>query len=197
MVREADFKKVYQEYHPRVLKYITRLTGNFEAEDITQEVFEKISRGLKGFKGESKLSTWIYRIATNMALDKLRSSSFKRKTNELSDSEQDRNVWTSQKNPPVDQQLIRKEMSECVIEHTDKLSSDHKTVILLKEIEGFSNKEIADILHISLETVKIRLHRAREKLKKILDEACDFYHNEQSILACDRKPHVIKFKKPR
>jgi len=197
MVREADFKKVYQEYHPRVLNYITRLTNNFEAEDITQEVFEKISRGLKGFKGESKLSTWIYRIATNMALDKLRSSSFKRKTNELSEGEQDRNVWTSQKNPPIDKQLIRKEISECVIEHIDKLSSDHKTVILLKEIEGFSNKEIADILHISLETVKIRLHRAREKLKKILDEACDFYHNEQSTLACDRKPHVIKFKKPR
>jgi RNA polymerase sigma-70 factor (ECF subfamily) len=197
MVREADFKKVYQEYHPRVLNYITRLTGNFEAEDITQEVFEKISRGLKGFKGESKLSTWIYRIATNTALDKVRSSSFKRTTNELTEREEDRNVWTSQKKPPVDQQLIRKEMSECVIEHIDKLSAGHKTVILLREIEGFSNKEIADILHISLETVKIRLHRARERLKKILDEACDFYHNEQSILACDRKPHVIKFKKPR
>jgi RNA polymerase sigma-70 factor (ECF subfamily) len=196
MVKQAEFKKVYHEYHPKILNYVTRLTSNSEAEDITQEVFEKISRSLKDFKGKSKLSTWIYRIATNTVLDKLRAPSFKRTTNQLSESEEDRNVWSSLKKPAVDQQLIRKEMSECVIEHIDKLSSDYKAVILLKDIEGFSNKEIADILQISLETVKIRLHRARAKLKEILDEACDFYHSEQSILSCDRKPHVIKFNKP-
>ena len=96
---------------------------------------------------------------------------------------------------PIDQQLIRKEMGECVQEHIDKLPSDYKAVILLSEQEGLTNKEIADILQVSLDNVKIRLHRARASLKKILDEACDFYHNEQDILACDRKPHIIKFKK--
>jgi RNA polymerase sigma-70 factor (ECF subfamily) len=88
-------------------------------------------------------------------------------------------------------------MSECVQEYIDKLSPEHKTVIVLSEIEGFTNREIGDILQVSLDTVKIRLHRARASLKKLLDEACDFYHNEQDILACDRKSSIIPFKKIR
>jgi RNA polymerase sigma-70 factor (ECF subfamily) len=108
---------------------------------------------------------------------------------------EDKNVWTNHTKASVDQQLIRKEMSECVQEHIDKLTSDYKAVILLSEQEGLTNQEIADILQVSLDNVKIRLHRARANLKKILDEACDFYHNEQDIFACDRKPHIIKFKK--
>ena len=195
MDREMNFEEVYREFQPKILHYISRLASNDEAEDITQEVFEKIHRGLAGFEGKSKLSTWIYRIATNTALDRLRSPSFKRSTEELTEASEDKNVWTSHKKAPVDQQLIRKEMSQCVQEHIDKLPSDYKTVILLSEHEGLTNKEIADILQVSLDTVKIRLHRARASLKKILDEACDFYHNEQSILACDRKSQFIKFRK--
>ena len=195
MVRETDFNKVYKEYQPKILHYISRLTSENEAEDITQEVFEKINRGLSGFKGKSQLSTWIYRIATNAALDRLRSPSFKRNIEELTESSEENNIWTNHKKAPVDQQLIRKEMSECVQEHIDKLPSDYKAVILLSEQEGLTNQEIADILQVSLDNVKIRLHRARASLKKILDEACDFYYNEQDILACDRKSSIIKFKK--
>lgn len=195
MVRETDFNKIYDTYHSKILRYISRLTNDNETEDITQEVFEKINHGLSGFKEKSQLSTWIYRIATNAALDRMRSPSFRHSVEELADGEEDRNVWTSHEKSPVDRQLIRKEMSECVKEYIDKLPSEYKTVILLSEIEGFKNKEIADILRVSLDTVKIRLHRARASLKKILDEACDFYHNEQDILACDRKSSIIKFKK--
>jgi RNA polymerase sigma-70 factor (ECF subfamily) len=195
MVRETDFNGVYKEYHPKILRFISRLTSEHEAEDITQEVFEKVNRGLAGFKGKSQLSTWIYRIATNAALDRLRSPSFKCNTEELTEASEDNNVWTNHKKAPVDQQLIRKEMSECVQEHIDKLPSDYKAVILLSEQEGLTNQEIADIFQVSLDNVKIRLHRARASLKKILDEACDFYHNEQDILACDRKSSIIKFKK--
>lgn len=195
MVRETDFNGVYKEYHPKILRFISRLTSEHEAEDITQEVFEKVNRGLAGFKGKSQLSTWIYRIATNAALDRLKSPSFKCNTEELTEASEDNNVWTNHKKAPVDQQLIRKEMSECVQEHIDKLPSDYKAVILLSEQEGLTNQEIADIFQVSLDNVKIRLHRARASLKKILDEACDFYHNEQDILACDRKSSIIKFKK--
>jgi len=195
MVRETDFKNIYAEYQPKILHYISRLISDNEAEDITQEVFEKVNRGLAGFKGKSQLSTWIYRIATNAALDRLRSPSFKHNTEELTETSEEKNVWTSHEKAPVDQQLIRKEMSECVQEHIDKLSSDYKAVIVLSEHEGLTNQEIADILQISLDTVKIRLHRARAKLKDILDKACDFYHNEQDILACDRKSPIIKLKK--
>jgi len=195
MGNEITFKDIYREYYQKILRYISKLVSNEEAEDITQEVFDKVNRGLAGFKGKSQLSTWIYRIATNASLDKLRAPSFKRAAEELIEEAEDRNVWTNHKKAPVDQQLIRKEMSECVQEHIDKLPSDYKAVILLSEQEGLTNQEIADILQVSLDNVKIRLHRARSSLKEILDNACDFYHNEQDILACDRKSSIIKFKK--
>ncbi len=192
-----SFNEVYKEFQPKILHYISRLTGNYEAEDITQEVFEKISRGLEGFKGRSGLSTWIYRIATNTALDRLRSPSFKRSSEELVKEDEDRNVWTGHQKAPVDQSLIRKEMGECVREYIDRLSTDYKTIIILSELEGFKNREIADILQVSLDTVKVRLHRARASLKKELDNGCDFYRNEQNILACDRKESsFIEFKSP-
>lgn len=195
MPRETEFEKIYNAYHSKIFRYISRLTSNNETEDITQEIFEKINRGLSGFRGKSQLSTWIYRIATNTALDRMRSPSFSRSGEELTSEDEDRNVWIDHKKPSVDHQLIRKEMSECVKEYVNKLPSEYRTVILLSEIEGFKNREIADILQVSLDTVKIRLHRARAALKKLLDEACDFYHNEQDILACDRKSSIIQFKK--
>jgi RNA polymerase sigma-70 factor (ECF subfamily) len=199
MNKKIDFKQVYQEFHPKILHYLTRLTGDHEVEDIAQEVFEKVSRSLVKFKGESKLSTWIYRIATNTAIDKLRSPSFKRLSEytPLEDGVQigDKNVWTGRTKTPTDQNLIRKEMSECVGEFIDRLPPDHKSVLILSELEGFKNQEIADILQISLDTVKIRLHRARAGLKKELNSSCNFYHNEEDILACDRKPTAIKSKK--
>jgi len=195
MNMEIDFNEVYEEFHPKILHYLSRLTNPHEAEDITQEVFEKVNRSIGNFKGESKLSTWLYRIANNTAIDKMRTPSFKRSfdNTRLEDTigVEDRNVWLGHKKTLTDQTFIRKEMSECVREFIDKLPSDYKTVILLSELEGFKNKEIADILQISLDTVKIRLHRARAKLKAVLNDGCDFYHNEQSALACDRKPSQI------
>jgi len=70
MDRNDLFSDIYDEYHAKILRYLERLVGELEAEEVTQVVFEKVSRNLNSFKGESKLSTWIYRIATNTALDK-------------------------------------------------------------------------------------------------------------------------------
>lgn len=201
MNMEIDFNEVYEEFHPKILHYLSRLTNPHEAEDIAQEVFEKVNQNLRNFKGESKLSTWLYRIATNTAIDRMRTPSFKRSfegTN-LEDAMgvEDRNIWLDHKKTLTDQTFIRKEMSECVREFIYKLPSDYKTVILLSELEGFKNTEIADVLQISLDTVKIRLHRARAKLKAVLNDGCDFYHNEQNVLACDRKPSQILPKPPK
>lgn len=199
MNMEIDFNQVYEEFHPKIFHYLSRLTNPHEAEDIAQEVFEKVNRSLRNFKGDSKLSTWLYRIATNTAIDRMRTPSFKRSSEHTSLDEgtgaEDRNVWSGHTKTHIDQTVIRKEMSECVREFIDRLPSDYKTVILLSEIEGFKNREIADVLQISVDTVKIRLHRARARLKKELDEGCTFYYNEQDILACDRKQSQI-FPKP-
>ncbi len=75
MKGKIDFNEAYEKFQPKIARYLTRLVGEHGIDDLTQEVFVKVSLGLKNFRGESQLSTWIYRIATNAALDRLRSPS--------------------------------------------------------------------------------------------------------------------------
>ena len=187
-----DFNDVFNTFQTKILRYLTRLVGRNEAEDLTQEVFVKVSKGLKDFKGKSSFSTWIYRIATNVALDRKRSTSFQKESSKDSITldeltEMGRDVLTVEKKPSIDQRAIKKEMNECIRDFIDNLPDNYRTVILLSELEGFKNQEIAEIIGISLDTVKIRLHRARVKLKEELESGCDFYHSEESELACNRK----------
>jgi RNA polymerase sigma-70 factor (ECF subfamily) len=194
MISEADVASIYDEFYERVIRYVTRIVGQNDSEDVAQEVFEKISKGIGNFRGESKLSTWIYRIATHTALDKLRAQASKQLAKhggvtEAVDVEADNQVTFPAGSHP-EQNLIRQEMSECVREYVDNLPNDYRTALILSEMEGFKNQEIADILQISLDSVKIRLHRARAKLKRELETGCSFYHNDQGCLACDRKAVV-------
>jgi RNA polymerase sigma-70 factor (ECF subfamily) len=188
---EKSFTDIYNEFYPKVTYYLTRLVGENEAEDVAQVVFEKVSNSLPDFKGESKISTWIFRIATNAALDRLKSASYKRTPSgpqapvPLQTVENLDLMFNKPTSP--DQKVVRDEMSDCVREFVDRLPADYRTVLILNELEGFTNKEVADILQISLDTAKIRLHRARAKLKKELKSGCDFYHDDRSELACDRK----------
>ena len=103
------------------------------------------------------------------------------------DDRDSQNGLEDQEAPATDQIVIQKEMRDCINEYVDKLPPDYKIVIVLSELEGMSNKEIAEILDITLSNVKIRLHRARTRLKAVLNEACEFYYTEQNTLACDRK----------
>jgi RNA polymerase sigma-70 factor (ECF subfamily) len=201
VVTEYDFSTIYDNYYQKIIQYLSRISGPREAEDLAQEVFDKISRKLTGFKEKSKISTWIYRIATNTAIDRSRSAAAKHATEHIpmeNGADYDPQGGLEDRKPPsTDQLVIQKEMNECINEYIDTLPTDYKTVIILSEQEGLSNKEIAEILDISLDNVKIRLHRARAKLKAILNEACDFYYSENNTLACDRKQVRILPKVPR
>src|SRR5512147_1627213 len=75
---ELDFAEIYDSYQPKILRYLSHFIGESDAEDLTQETFVKVHRSLGSFRGASQLSTWIYRIATNTALDKMRHPSFQR-----------------------------------------------------------------------------------------------------------------------
>lgn len=194
---EPKFQAVYDQFHDKIRHYLGQLVGESEAEDVTQEVFLKIDKGLEGFKGKSKLSTWVYRIATNTALDKLRSASFRHSSREVSVSGEagepdmeiaDRDAGTGKKKPSVDEQVIKWEMHACIREFVDRLPPDYRTVIMLSELKDLKNQEIAEILGVSLDTVKIRLHRARERLKKEFEAGCTLYRDEDSDLSCDRNP---------
>ena len=201
---ELEFNRIFKEYQPKILRYLTRLTGMYEAEDLSQEVFIKVESGLKNFRGESKLSTWIYRIATNTAVDRMRSPSFKYKVKDGTSSEatqmddidtEDRDLFTGEKIESTDQQYVRKEMNSCIRNFIENLPENYKAVVILSELEELKNKEIAEILHLTLDTVKIRLHRARAQLRKKLQSNCSFYRNEQNELSCDLKNEYEEFSK--
>ena len=188
---EINFSDIYKEFYPKITQYLTRLVGEHEAEDVAQVVFEKVNSNLPTFKGKSKISTWMFKIATNAALDRLRSPSYKRSPSgplaPIHLQKVENITMAGNKPAPPDRKVIRDEMSDCIREFVDRLPPDYRTIITLNELEGFSNREIAEILDISLETAKIRLHRARAKLKESLESGCDFYLDESSELACDRK----------
>lgn len=194
--QKLDIDEIYATFQPKILRYLSRMLSGNEAEDLTQEVFVKVAKALPEFREEAQLSTWIYRIASNTALDRLRSASFKQQQREKTAGDsgtellaepEDRNLWSDEKKSDSGQLLIRQEMNSCIREYIDQLPDDYRLTLLLSEMEGFKNREIAEILGISLETVKIRLHRARTKLKESLGEHCSFYLDERSELACDRK----------
>lgn len=181
-----EFQAVHDRFRPRVLRYLKRLVGEGEAEDLTQSVMLNVSKGLSDFRGDSRLSTWIYRVATNAAMDSLRHKTIQ--PSGAAEFESDKcDVALDALIPSVEAAAIRREMNECIREFIEHLPENYRTVMVLSELEGFKNSEIAAILGISLDTVKIRLHRARDKLRKSLQTGCSFYRNVGDELACDRK----------
>lgn len=182
-----DFKAIHDQFRPRVLRYVARLVGDADAEDVTQSVMLKAAEGLERFRGDAAISTWIYRIATNAATDKLRG----RRIETISDAElesEDDEVPAAARIASLESSAIREEMRACIAEFVARLPENYRAVMILSELEGFRNEEIADILGLSLDTVKIRLHRAREKLRKDLQAGCELYRDECDELACERRP---------
>jgi RNA polymerase sigma-70 factor (ECF subfamily) len=192
---QGDFQPIHDTFRPRILRYLTRLVGESEAEDLTQTVLLRIRAGLPHFRRESSLSTWIYRIATNAALDNLRRSKNEQagrpqRPHDQMDDEDDSEevVFIGAQTPSVEAMVIRAEMNTCIREFVERLPENYKTVMLLSELEGFTNGEIAAVLGVSIDTVKIRLHRARQKLRTDLASGCSFHRDERSEFACDRGP---------
>jgi RNA polymerase sigma-70 factor, ECF subfamily len=179
------FQAVHDLYRPRVLRYLTRLVGSSEAEDLTQTVMLKISRALPEFRGDSALATWIYRIASNTAMDSFRGKNTQSETDPNAVEEAEVSLALQVASP--EETVIRQEMSACVREFIDQLPDNYRTVLILSDVEGFSNAEIAAILEASLGTVKIRLHRAREKLRDGLRAGCTFGHDRAGEFSCDPK----------
>ncbi len=190
---DRDFGPLYAEYQPRIRRYLARHVGESDAEDLTQAVFLKVSQALKDFRGESTLSTWIYRIAANVAADWRRSTSARQgilraPTDAPSDEDWAAQARWKQADPPVtDQVLIRREMNQCIRQVIDGLPIDYRRVITLSDIDGLKDAEIAGRIGVSLAAVKIRLHRARGLLRKTMEARCDLYRDGRLGLACDAK----------
>ncbi len=165
---DSEFQRIYDAFHAKILRYLLRLIGEREAEDLTQEVFLKVSRALDSFRGESQLSTWIYRIATNTAVDRIRALSVRQSAEQaiLEDSSEPESGddCSVQVAPSLEHQLLRKERYECYVRFVLALPVNYRTVVVLSELEDMTPQEIAEILGLGLDVVKVRLHRGRERL---------------------------------
>jgi RNA polymerase sigma-70 factor (ECF subfamily) len=164
--REA-FAKLVLKYQSRVLTLATRLLDNrSEAEDIAQDIFVKIFQSLHDFRGASRFSTWLYRITVNHCLIHIRRRTRQQQTLVVTEPED----WI-QESPASNphKTLEQKERWALVQAKLQLLSPEHRTIILLRDFEGLSYEEIADVLQLESGTVKSRLHRARMELKALLE----------------------------
>src|SRR3990170_1468520 len=182
-----DFQHVYDEFQPRIRRYLARLAGPGEADDLSQETFARVSQALAGFRGEAALSTWIYRIATNVAFDRARSPGFQLQARTAEPAA----LAALGAAPTIEQDIARREMSECVRDYVDQLPADYRTVVVLSELEELPDREIAEVLGISLEAAKIRLHRARARLRQMLEQGCDVSRDERNELTCEPRPDDV------
>ncbi len=184
-----EFDRVHEQYRSRIHRYLARLVGALDAEDLTQLVFVRVSQALPDFRGESALSTWIYRIARNAAADWRRSVSRTQAIHqELAGGMSDAGGAELREQPPsADEALIRGEMQQCIRGVIDELPDSYRDVLALRELDGLPNAAIADVLGLSLATVKVRLHRARGQLRATLAARCELSRDGRHGLGCERK----------
>ncbi len=179
-----DFLEIFETLRPKLTTYLAYLVGEAEAEDLVQEVYIKASRALSNFRGDSTLSTWLYSIATHTATDFRRSPAFQHQAqNRPDDHSFDDGAWTAslcdaftgEKALPIESQHIKQEMSACILSRMEKLPDSYRTILVLSDMQELSNKDIAEILGVTLDTVKIRLHRARAMLREQILSSCEYY----------------------
>lgn len=193
---EASFEELVRRYETKVHNLAMRLTRNLEdAEEVLQDVFVTVYRKVGGFEGKAKFSSWLYRITVNAAFMKLR----KRK--------QDHNVSLEDVIPAIHAQVARgehqtvftlpcdtlamnKELKEALEGAIAKLPGEYQAVFVLRDVDGLSNKEVGDILDLSIPAVKSRLHRSRLMLRKRLRKFYEDFSREDRIAGIG--PNMIR-----
>lgn len=170
---DAAYDELVRVYHASIFHVAYRMLGDSnEAADAVQEIFLKVFRNIQRFRGDSTLKTWIYRIAFSEILNRLRwwKRRFRSSTVSLDDDRDGRGqvFHLIAPDPSPLHVLESKEREHAIQQALTKLSGEHRSIVILRDIEGFSYSEIAEILGISSGTVKSRLARARADMKKTL-----------------------------
>lgn len=180
-----DLDSLVRDTRPLVVRLVARLVGAAHAEDVTQLALSKAAVAYAGFRGDASPRAWLFRIATNAAHDWRRAHSLDALgATELEDLE---GALGDSEGASPEARVVQGQMSECVGELVRRLPDGYRTVLALSDCEELSDKEIAAVLGVSVGAAKIRLHRARARLKEELERACSFYHDDRNVLCCDKK----------
>jgi RNA polymerase sigma-70 factor (ECF subfamily) len=171
---ERAFQELVTRYQTRLLNFIYRTIGDREkAEDLVQEVFIRVYRHIGRFDRSKKFSTWIYTIASNLAKNELRNRSRNPlvlfQTIKKNWQEDDRPLQFEDANSRPDDLYRKRHLRELVEESVAQLPAHHREVFVLRELEGKSYEEIAEITDCNLGTVKSRLNRARTSFAEIIE----------------------------
>jgi RNA polymerase sigma-70 factor (ECF subfamily) len=176
------FEALVTRYESKVYRLAIRMLRNpQDAEDALQDIFLQVHRGLPGFEGRSAFSTWLFRLATNVCLMKIRHRETEpSKLLPLEDylpRQEDGEIpqmvdWTTR----PEEALLSKESREKMMGALEKLPPEYRAVFVLRDMEGFSNAETGESLGISVAAVKSRLHRARLALRGLLS---DYFEMEE------------------
>ena len=167
------YRGLVEKYQTRIYQVVYGIVRNPEdARDITQDAFVKAYKNLGKFRLESSFYTWIYRIASNLAIDLTRKQKRRQTTSGFDESiatkDGDGMMLEQHTHDSPRKVVERKELYGLIMDALDKLPGEQKQIIVLREVEGMSYKEISDVMEIPEGTVMSRLYYARKKLQKIL-----------------------------
>jgi RNA polymerase sigma-70 factor (ECF subfamily) len=188
----SDLRTQLAEYRPQIRRHLMAMVHDSEAaEDLTQDTYIRALAQLRSLRDRQAALAWLYRIATNAALDR-----FRRKRPPvvpLDDATTDQaEVSAAADDRPgrslIEEALEHEEMSDCVQNYLRQLPDDYRVAILLHDAHGLTNPEIASTVGCSLPTAKIRVHRAHDRLRATLQGRCQFRFDQRGVLVCDERP---------
>jgi RNA polymerase sigma-70 factor (ECF subfamily) len=182
-VEQPAFEDLARELEQPIMRYLERYVGDRAlAEDLWQETLMRMHRGLSSFAGRSSIKTWAFSIASRVTADYFRQPARKTRIVELEDAGE-----LSDSDRPIDERMVVDEMNVCVRQVIDSLPDAYRTALILHDLEGLSAEQTAEICDCSVASAKIRIHRARLRLKKALEAQCETYRDSDSVFRCDRK----------
>lgn len=190
----GDFDSIYRAHFIPIRRFVFQFVQDVAlADELTQDVFLKALDAWESYRGQAPERVWLLRIARNLCLDHLRSPRSRRRAplsldlveaegRELSAN----NVTMPGGEPPlsVEQAAVQAEMADCVRRFVLSLPETLRTPLVLHDMLELTNDQIAQVLGCSLEAAKMRLHRARGKLKEMMEKGCDLSHDERNVLSC-------------
>ena len=176
---QRAFAALVRTYQQRVFNMVFRMLGNREeAEDVAQDVFVTVFQSAANFRGDSKFSTWLYRVTINHCKNRLkylkrRGRHMGRPLDEIAEHELARGSGEAQPTfhssiPRPDDMAAGRQLERIIQQEMARLDEDHRLLLVLRDIQGLSYQEMADVTGLNVGTIKSRLHRARLALKEAL-----------------------------
>ena len=182
-VQQLSFDALAQELSQPLLRYLQRCVGQRPvAEDLLQETLVRIARGLPGFAGRASVKTWAFSIATRVTADYFRKPERRFQVVEIDEA-----MELADTDRAIDERVVVGEMNSCVRQVIDSLPDDYRAALVLHDLEGMSVQQVAEICGCSVATAKIRIHRARHRLRGALQQQCEFYRDRENVFRCERK----------